>query len=177
MRRDPRQQDARTNPGASSAELGVHLRGNFTPLERFTHAMRAFGIESVASGKGLRFDCPHGHRSRRTLAAAESAGGTLLIKCQAGCETPAVLETLGLSLADLFPQRIPDYTPEGRREAKAAMRMAAWTAALDTLAFEARVVWIAGGDVIRRNLSEADHDRVRVALELIDRARQVLSAR
>ncbi len=174
---DARQANAPTNRGESGADLGGILHANSSPLQTLMHAMRAFGIEGAALGKGWRFDCTTKHRSRRTVAVAEGSDGTLLIHPHCGCETASILADLGLTLGDLYPQRLQDSTPEGRKAARQGMRMASWSAALEILAFEARVVWIAGHDLRRGVLSQSDLDRVGVALDRIEQSRSALNVR
>ena len=86
-----------------------------------------------------------------------------------------VLGAVGLSLGDLFPERIRDMTPEGRRKARQAFKETAWGAALSVLALEADVVFIASG--MLRNaevLTDADHERLGAACERIQSAKEVL---
>lgn len=54
------------------------------------------------TGTGWQARCPAHDDDRASLSLGEGAGGRLLLKCHAGCETPAVVEALGLRMCDLF---------------------------------------------------------------------------
>jgi|SRR5215212_1157115 len=60
-------------------------------------------------GAGYEARCPvagHGRGQgdrRPSLKVTEGDDGRVLLKCRAGCATTAVVEALGLSMADLFP--------------------------------------------------------------------------
>lgn len=58
--------------------------------------------------------CP-GHDDRGpSLSLCETDDGRTLIHCFAGCELGAILAALGLTLADLFPDRGGHHRPAGR---------------------------------------------------------------
>lgn len=122
-----------------------------------------------------RADCPCGHRSHGTLAITETGDGTLILHDFAGCSAGDVVGAAGLTLADLFPTKPKDTTPEGRRQARQAFRRSSWDAALNVLGREATVVSIAAHDLCEGNtLTSEDHDRLRLATSRIDSAREVL---
>lgn len=125
-------------------------------------------------GKGWSARCPAHDDRQASLSVTVADDGRILAHCFAGCAIGDVLGTVGLALADLFPRRLADASPEGRRELREAARQAQWRAALGVLAFEAGVVSIAAYDVLRGKLSDADAHRVAAALERIDAAREVL---
>lgn len=129
------------------------------------------------SGDGWRANCPNGHaRTRGTLSIAEADDGCILLSCFACHDTPAILAALGLELADLFPERIKDMTPEGRRAAREAFKRASWAAALHVLAREAFVVLLAARDVLAcKALPAGDVDRLAAAVDRIEQAREVLT--
>ena len=56
--------------------------------------------------------CPAHDDRRASLSLKQTADGTLLVRCHAGCETKAVVEAAGLRLRDLFaPQNQQRRTP------------------------------------------------------------------
>ena len=57
------------------------------------------------SGKGWLARCPAHDDHAPSLSIAEGPDGRVLLRCHAGCETEAVVWTLGLSMRDLFPPR------------------------------------------------------------------------
>ncbi|MEN1958428.1 hypothetical protein [Luteimonas changyuni] len=127
------------------------------------------------SGKGHRAMCPAcGGRSRK-VAVHESDEGRALLHCFGGCDILTILQAVGLELADLFPERLRDDSPDGRRQARRAARESQWGAALDVLGLEAGVVLVAARQLGNgESLTPEDHDRLRVACHRIDDARGVL---
>lgn len=130
------------------------------------------------SGDGWRANCPnpvHQHR-KPSLSITEAADGRILMECFRCHDTPAILGASGLELADLFPERIKDASPEGRRVAREAFKRASWAAALPVLAREAFVVLLAARDVLAgKVLPVADVDRLAAAVDRIEQAREVLA--
>jgi hypothetical protein len=49
--------------------------------------------------------CPAHDDNNPSLSISEGADGRVLIKCHAGCEVEAVVEAIGLTMADLFPAK------------------------------------------------------------------------
>lgn len=128
-----------------------------------------------ASGRGWRAKCPACGGKSRKVAIHEGDDGRALVKCFAGCSALEVVHALGLELADLFPERLRDDSPEGRRQLRRAAREAQWGAALDVLGFEAGIVLVAGRQLHEGEpLDPADLDRLQEATERIADARAVL---
>jgi hypothetical protein len=127
-------------------------------------------------GTGWRANCPNGHaKVRGSLSITEGDDGRVLATCFACHDTQGILAALGLEMADLFPERIKDPSPEARKVTYEAFKRNAWAAALGVIGREAKVASIAGADMIAgRTLNEADHCRLMLAVERIDRAREVL---
>lgn len=119
--------------------------------------------------------CDH-RRDTGALAISEGADGTVLLHCFRCNDTAGILQALGLELADLFPERIKDQSPEGRRAAREAFKRSAWAAALRVLSREACVVNAAAGWLRqRKELADDDYRRLVLACQRIDRAREVLA--
>ena len=129
------------------------------------------------NGSGYRADCPNGHgQARGSLAISEADDGRILLHCFACNDVHGVLRALGLELADLFPERIKDASPEARRAAQEAFKRSAWGAALRVLDRESNAVLIAAtmtqeGQV----LPPDDMDRLVLATDRIAQAREVLT--
>ena len=137
---------------------------------------RLEGVQKA--GKGWRARCPACTGRSRKVAITEADNGAILLHCFAGCPAAEVVAAVGLTLADLYPERILPTTPEERRAVRQRMREAGWAAALDLLAFEATIVGIAGEQIAGGEpLSDADLIRVRQAVARIGDARGVLNAR
>lgn len=130
------------------------------------------------SGSGWRAICPntaHQHR-KPSLSITEADDGRILMDCFRCHDTHAVLGALGLELVDLFPERIKDVSPEGRRAAREAFKRSSWAAALPVLAREAFVVLLAARDVLAgKVLPSTDTDRLALAVDRIQQAREILA--
>ena len=137
-------------------------------------------LEGVRRGRdGWRADCPNGHnKAKGSLSITESADGAVLIHCFACDNTPGILAAVGLEVADLFPKRITDPSPEGRAKAREALKRNGWQAALGVLSRESTLVLCAAG-MLRQGtaLSQEDDARLGLAMKRIDSARELLSAR
>lgn len=116
-------------------------------------------------GRGPRWRaiCP-AHESKhrtRTLAIFEADDGRVLLRCHAGCEVEAIVRTVGLDLADLFPPRVDD-DQRGPRVRKPFSERDAVRA----LAHELRVAWVVLADVAGgRPITDVDRIRAGVARE------------
>ena len=127
------------------------------------------------SGNGWRADCPAGHKARGSLSIAQGDDGRVLLHCFSGCATSDVLGALGLSMADVMPERLRDESPQGRRTARERFRLASVTAAAGVLEREARIVLLAGCDLLRgQALPPDDAQRLSEAVERIEAVREVL---
>lgn len=125
-------------------------------------------------GKGWRCDCPVGHSSRGTLSVAVGDDGRVLLKCFVGCSASEVLAALGMSIGDLFPERMHDTTPLGRAQRREAMQAANVAAAVAVLDREALVVLAAAGTLQRGSaLTGADHDRLALAAQRVHDVREM----
>jgi CHC2 zinc finger len=130
------------------------------------------------SGKGWIARCPAHADKSASLSVTEADGGKILVHCFAGCSALDVVQAVGLALADLFPEPLMPTTPEERRAARRAALHADWDAALGVLAREATILLIAARRVAgAKPLEPEDADRLGLAIERIDSARQVLHGR
>jgi hypothetical protein len=118
-------------------------------------------------------NCPnpvHKRHERRLAIAIKD--GVILMHCFACMDTHAILSAVGLELADLYPERIKDPSPEARAKAREAFHRAAWKAALRVLSRETTVIESAA---FKGLASDADRARFRLARARIDDCRSVLS--
>jgi len=129
------------------------------------------------SGDGWRANCPNGHaKARGSLSISEADDGRILMACFACHDTPAILGTLGLEMADLFPERIKDSSPEARRAAREAFKRSSWVAALGVLGRESGIVLLAARELLAgKALPVVDMERLAQAEDRIARAREVLT--
>jgi hypothetical protein len=86
--------------------------------DKVMDAVRAAGLRTFESNTGARAQCP-GHQSRGlslALRPATKDDGPIGLKCFAGCEAREVLESIGLTLKDLYePKDKRTWTPSRPR--------------------------------------------------------------
>ena len=68
------------------------------------------------SGGGYVGCCPAHDDSSPSLSLCEGDEGKLLINCFTGCSAENICGSLGIAIADLFPERIPGHAPRKRIE-------------------------------------------------------------
>ena len=132
------------------------------------------------AGNGWRARCPSCGGTSRKVSITEAANGfTLLHSLLGGLrDAAAIVQAVGLTIADLFPERLRPITPEERRGARRAALHADWDAALGVLAREATVVLIAARMVTGgMTLEPTDAEQLSIAMQRIDSARGVLYGR
>lgn len=143
-----------------------------------TAAVLLSRLEGVRQhGNGWRANCPNPVHSsvKGSLAITETGDGTVLLKCFACHDVSGILAAIGLELADLFPERIRDPSPEARQRAQQAFKASGWKAALGVLAHEATVVEVAAATIEAADvLTAAGSERLHLAIDRIHRAREVL---
>ncbi len=126
------------------------------------------------SGNGWRAPCPACGGKSRKLSVTE-VDTRVLIHCFGGCKAIAVLESVGLTWADVMPPRHWPESSEERRAARRAIREAGWSAALEVLAFESAIVQLAAGKLLKDQPIEwDDYCRLVKAEERIANARNAL---
>jgi hypothetical protein len=127
-------------------------------------------------GRGWIARCPAHEDRDASLSVAAGDDGRVLVRCFAGCPAAAVVGSLGLTLGDLFPERLATSSPEARRELRERAMAADIRAAAAAMAFEALVLR-AACDQVRKGiaLSDADAARLDQAIERIDGARTALA--
>lgn len=77
-------------------------------------------------GKEWSARCPAHEDRRASLSLSEGSDGRILITCFAGCSNEAIVSTLGLTLADLFPPKDALASPAvEKRNGKSQKKIAA----------------------------------------------------
>ena len=110
------------------------------------------------------FKCPAHADKRASATWRELDDGRLLVHCFAGCSAEEILSSVGLSMTDLYPERL---TSHGRRERRAFIA----SDVLRCVAFEALVVSAAAGSLAAGEpLSSVDRERLLVASERLNSA-------
>ena len=72
-----------------------------TPLETLLARLP----DAKKTGNNWSARCPAHDDRRASLSIAQGDGGTVLVKCHAGCDTATILAAVGMRLADLFPPK------------------------------------------------------------------------
>jgi hypothetical protein len=74
------------------------------PVQRVLEALEAMGFATRRSGAGWAARCPaHGDR-KPSLSVNEGGGGLALLYCHRGCTPEHIVQALGLTMRDLFPE-------------------------------------------------------------------------
>lgn len=110
--------------------------------------------------------CPAHADKNPSLAIRLTDDGRILLHCFGGCSTQEVLDAVGLTLTDLFP----DHVVENR--SGKPVKPAFYAADLMRIIhFEALIVLITASDIEKGRMpSEDTRNRVRLAYERIDEA-------
>lgn len=108
--------------------------------------------------------CPAHNDKSPSLNIRIVDDGRVLVRCMAGCGTESVLDAVGMTFSDLFPDnRLGNFKP---------VKPAVYPGdALRAIQYEARIVMIAGYDMLKgRDFSYNDLKRLELALERINTA-------
>ena len=108
--------------------------------------------------------CPAHNDRSPSLSIRHTSNGQILIHCFAGCSTDQVLDAIGLSITDLFPQAEHENLPPLRHKFSAM-------AVLQLVRQEAMIVGLAAIDLKNgKPLSEVDRERLITAIGRIQEA-------
>ena len=114
--------------------------------------------------------CPaHDDRSP-SLAITETAEGTILIKCWAGCGAGEIVGAVGLELRDLFPPRFDGAAYQGSKAPRYSAHEVVKTVITEATILELAYRTLERGDA----LSLPDQGRVELAIQAIDSCREVV---
>ena len=118
-------------------------------------------VKRISDGKWTA--CCSAHEDKTpSLAITQVPDGRILMHCFGGCDTGSIMEAMGLSLGDLFPEGAKDNhlygaTPWRRGQRKSKEK---------TLEKEKLILDMADADRAKgRKLSQKDLDRERLAFE------------
>jgi len=128
---------------------------------------RLDGPRDIGHGKYVA-RCPAHEDRSPSLAIKECDDGRVLLHCFAGCETEDVLSAIGLTFADVMPER-----PVGHHTRRPLGPFDAHQV-LATLDHESLVVAIIGADILEHKTIDAPTlDRLGKAVERINTARSI----
>jgi len=102
--------------------------------------------------------CPaHGSRGRK-LSITETEDGRILLKCWSrGCPPAQIVDAVGLTMVDLFPEHLryknQKPLPKGQRWIPRTV--------LTALSEEISVVWLCAGNMLKeRSINQSDFERL-----------------
>ena len=123
-------------------------------------------VKRTGLGKWIA-SCPTREDKSPSLAIRETDDGRILLHDHGGDSVEAILGAVGLSFADLFPDKPGAFGKPIRRPFSASD-------VLSMVAFESSVAVIVVHDLLRRNSATAkDLDRLLVAAQRLGRAAEV----
>ena len=101
--------------------------------------------------------CP-AHLDKSPSVSVRYVDDRILLHCFAGCSVDEIVASMGLTLADLMPERQGNYQHSKIRRIPA-------TDILEFMAFEGLIIAIAGDDFIKNgSLTEKDFERMKLAV-------------
>ena len=119
-------------------------------------------VRRVGAGRWMA-RCPAHEDRSPSLSVRELDGGRMLVHDFAGCSVEEIVAAVGLSLSDLFPPRPIEYGKPERRPFLPAD-------VFDIARREIGIVAILAADLHKNKVvSEADYERVFVAVERLNR--------
>ena len=125
---------------------------------------RLDGVKETGPGKYLAC-CPAHDDKSPSLAICETGEGLVLLHCFVGCDPESVLDAIGLTFSDLYPE------PLGHHFKSSPMRVSP-REILETLDHESLVVALIGADFIRRqSLDDATWSRLAKSVSRITSGR------
>lgn len=171
-------ENARRQPGVTfeTARAGTRSAHDTAPPRIGIDALLARLERVKQTASGWRADCANGHKTHGTLSITQANSGAILLHCFSGCTVADVLGGLGMTMADIQPQRLRDESPEARRQARERFGLASVTAAAGVIEREAHIVHLAGYDLLHgQPLPPDDLQRLGEAVDRIAAAREVLA--
>lgn len=146
-----------------------------TNSKTITHSPLHLLLDRLTGVKQTKTDrwqarCPaHDDRSP-SLSVTETADGTLLIKCWAGCSAADIVSAIGLDLRDLFT---PKFNGQTYRASKPPRYSA--SEVVKTVITEATILTL-GYSALERGdaLNAQDKNRVDLAIAAINNARETI---
>ncbi|MGZ8216900.1 hypothetical protein [Methylomagnum sp.] len=138
------------------------------PIDIILPRLEGHGLRQRGPDKWV-FRCPVHDDRTASAGLREMPDGAILIHCFAGCSVSAIVSTIGLTLADLFPPRL-DLDPD-----KPKPKPPRFTAAdlIRTAAFEARLVSLCAADILAgKPVPESDLARMAQAIEALSAIHQ-----
>ena len=105
--------------------------------------------------------CPAHEDKSPSLSIMQNAEGKIFVHCFAGCDGKAIMAAIGMTLADLYPDRIDSIKGLGKRPTFSPYDV------LPMIEREAMVVAMCGSELQSHPLSDADRKRLFKAVQRI----------
>lgn len=105
-----------------------------SPIDKVLSALASAGKSFKKQSNGFLACCPVHEDHSPSLSIAEGNDGRVLLNCFASCDTEAICEALGLTLADLFVPSEPlpsNRQPTKRQDSKGGKRFSTLADAID----------------------------------------------
>jgi hypothetical protein len=130
-------------------------------------------------GAGYIARCPAHEDKTASLSVTAGDDGRVLLHCFSGCPALEVIAAVRLTVADLFVRKLTSEMTFAERAAlREHARQAQWSAALNVLGLEATIALLAARDIrAGAVLDDEDFQRLRLACQRIDAAKEVLCGR
>ena len=145
-----------------------HEQGRSVSAE--TLLSRLHGVRKTGPDRWLA-KCPAHEDRRASLSVREVDDGRTLLHCFALCRVEEVLGALGLDWSAIFPLKSAGMTYKKAQGIPASD-------VLRALDFESLIVSVIANDMLqKRQISEADFERLQLARQRIDAARSASNVR
>lgn len=129
-------------------------------------------LEKVKGSKGRWTACCPAHNDKNpSLAITQTDDGRILLKCFGGCSAAEVVESIGMTLNDLFPDDNQLLKLKAQNFNGSVRRHFYATDLMRIIHFEALLTGIAAFDIAEgREVSTEDRKRLKTAFERINEA-------
>jgi len=125
-------------------------------------------VKQTGPGRWIA-SCPAHDDKSPSLSIRETEDGRILLHDFAGCDTASVLATLGLSLSDLFPDKLDHHI----KPTRSRVPLRDLVALLD---HESLVIYLAGSDLLEKKTIDAeDWQRLKLAVCRVGEVRDELT--
>lgn len=126
---------------------------------------RVDGVRAHAPGRWSA-RCPAHEDKRPSLSIRELDDGTTLLHCFGGCDALSVVQAIGVTFADLFPNKLIRRVDHSRRPRIPASER------LELIEHEVGVVFFLASDfVANKSITDDDYKRLVLAYQRIGTAR------
>lgn len=165
----------KTAPLAATSRHGEHPCGGYSNCNPIDLLLPRLNRVKATSGDSWLASCPgplHENGDKHpSLSIKQTADGTVLMHCYAGCQTSEVLSAIGLTVGDLFPASNKPQAPLNSRQRK---RYGQALAALRALELETMIICVAAERVLAGDpIDREEMNRTLIARERILNALEV----